>query len=97
MIATAEPQLPADVVQLAPLCSIQVFFWTSEVGAGVNHALIQPEGVKLGGKIVVIADGLSVPLLGVNRTPQIGRLWAWSPAIVCGGFPQQLGKVQTLG
>jgi hypothetical protein len=60
--ATAKPQFSADVIQLPLLSRIQIFFRRDEVGAGVNHARIEPQRVELGRKIVVIADGLPVTI-----------------------------------
>ena len=65
-VTPEKPQFSADVMQLALLGQVQIFFRRCEVGAGVNHALIEPERVKVGRKIVVIADGLPVTISRMN-------------------------------
>src|ERR1035437_5805593 len=82
-LATVQPQFSADLIQLPLLSRIQVFFRCGEVGAGINHALIEPHRVELARKIVVIADGLPVTLSRMKFTAEIG----WTPvlmrAVVC--------------
>src|SRR5208337_5566102 len=94
-LATTEPQLLAHVIQLALLCRIQIFFRSGEVSARVDHVPIQPERVELRWKIVVIADGLLVPILGMNGTPQLDAVETCPWTIFRGQFLQPGSKIKT--
>src|SRR5512137_1577987 len=42
--ARLEPELPADVVKLLFLCRINVILRGAEVGRGIHHPFVEPEG-----------------------------------------------------
>src|SRR5207237_10738991 len=58
----SQAQLATKVLHLVFLCRLQVVIRRSEVGAGVNHARIQPERKKIVGAVVVIVGSLAIAL-----------------------------------
>src|SRR5258708_8418824 len=66
----AQAQLAANILELAFLGGVYIVTRRGEVGAGVDHARIQPEGIKIVGAVVVIGNGLPISLFRVPFTPQ---------------------------
>ena len=66
MVAGFKPQLAADMVKLILLRLVDVFVSRPEVGAGVNHAAIQPKAVEIVRDVIMPADRLRV---GATRAP----------------------------
>src|SRR5260221_10316282 len=66
----AQTQLATNILELTFLGCVYIVTRRGEVGAGVDHARIQPEGIKIVGAVVVIGDGLSISLLRVARPAQ---------------------------
>jgi hypothetical protein len=56
LLPPLEPEFPADQVELARLRLIERLLMRVEIRARVNHALIQPELVKIVADIVVMLD-----------------------------------------
>src|SRR5258708_10568784 len=67
----AQAQLAANILELAFLGCVYIVARRGEVGAGVDHARIQPAGIKIIGAVVVIGDGLSISLFRVALTAQL--------------------------
>jgi hypothetical protein len=64
-----QPQLAADVVELALLGTVQILLWRGEVSAGIDHPLVQPQRVELARNVVVVGDGPPVALSRVAGAP----------------------------
>src|SRR5207253_11088962 len=62
----SQAQLATKILHLVLLCRLQVVIRRSEVGAGVNHARIQPERKKIVGAVVVIVGSLAIALFRVE-------------------------------
>ena len=62
-LAGLEPQLAAHQVQLVRLGLLQLAVGVPVVGARVDHERVEEQGVELVGLVVVVRDGLGVPLL----------------------------------
>src|SRR5436853_431975 len=72
-LARLEPQLPAHEVELVLLRLVEVAVGAAVVGAGVDHAPVEEEGVELVRRVVVIRDRPGVEPLraeshGVTRS-----------------------------
>ena len=65
-LAGLEGELAAHVIQLRELCLGQRGVWRGVVGAGVDHALVEPQGVEVVTEIVVAVDVLARLLAGVQ-------------------------------
>lgn len=63
-LARLQADLGEDVVQLLALGGGQVLVAVLEVGAGIDHALVQPEPVEVVGDVVVVLDGFAVRCCG---------------------------------
>src|SRR6266568_377440 len=61
-LTRTQTQLAANIIELTFLGSVKVIIRSSKVGAGIGHALAQPEGKELAGAVVVKGDGLSITL-----------------------------------
>ncbi len=62
-LAGLEPQLAAHQIQLVRLGLLQLAVGVPVVRARVDHERVEEESVELVGLIVVVRDGLGVPLL----------------------------------
>ena len=79
-LARLEPQLAADHVELLPLRRVEIVAPVVEIGAGVDHVLIEPQGVERIGDVVVVGDvalvlGLRSVALAV-AADMLERPWA---------------------
>ncbi len=68
-----EAQLAADQVELGELGGVEIHPGSLEVGARVDHPIVEEEAVEVARHVVVVADGLAVALLRVEPPPQAGR------------------------
>ena len=71
-IPGTKAQFPADMVELALLSRFQVIRRFTEIGAGIDHLFVQPQGIKIIGDVVVKADGLAIPLRGMPPAVESG-------------------------
>ncbi len=88
-----ELQLAADQLELRALGVLERVRSVLEQRAAVGHALIEEQGEELVRDVVVVADRLGVPALGVSAPPgsQLGR-WGVRPAPYPGGSERRAGE-----
>ena len=77
-----QPQLAADVVELALLGTVQILLRRGEVRAGLDNVLVQPQAVELARHVVVVGAGPPVALFRVAGAPQTRSLASLSRAAV---------------
>jgi len=94
-LARRQPQLAADVVELGPLGRIDVFPAGLEIGARIDHLLVEPEPVEVVADVVVVADVGAVGLRLVSRRRQFGphRDRGTGELDQAGGDPNRLRNV----
>ena len=75
---------------------IKVVFRRAEIGAGINHAFAQVEGVEIIGNVVVIGHRLAVALERMAFTAQFGRAAARDARVHLVGQAVQLTRDREL-
>ena len=73
-----QTQLAAKVIQLLLLRLLKLVIRCGKVGAGVDHAGIQPERVEFVGAVVVIIGGLAIALFRVERATHFRCCVTWA-------------------
>lgn len=86
--------LGQDVVDLLELRGFQAFIAILEIGAGVDHARVQPALVEGVGHVVVVLDGFPVALLRVLELPHDARQ---PPLGLAAGFGHLVPQRQDVG
>src|SRR5262249_61488223 len=82
--AGAQSELAAQVIEFALLSRVEFIVGSFEIGAGIDHPLIEPECIKVVRYIVMIGYRLAIAFDRVKFSPQVGRLsaiWAAQAAI----------------
>jgi hypothetical protein len=72
-LARLEAELATDVIELALLRGVEVFFEVGEVGARVDEPAVEEGGEELRSAVVVVRDGGAVALPRMQRSPVGGR------------------------
>ncbi len=61
-----QAQFAAEIIEFALLSGFQGFLGGREIGAGINHALIEPETEKIVGLLVMVTDRLRIALFRMD-------------------------------
>src|SRR5215510_5491717 len=94
-LTTAEPQLTAKVVQFAFLRRIKIVNRRREIGTGIDHPFIEPEGIEVVRDIVVIDSRLPVARLRMQGAAQL-RCLAANPRTAFGRQAEKILPVAQL-